>query len=97
MFMNISANMAAMHAASYSLNVSANNVANISTENFRASETRQVASAGGPKVSSYQANHGTDVASEMVKQIRLTYDFKANARVVRTQDEMIGKMIDIIA
>jgi len=95
--MNISSNIDAMHAASFSFQVSANNVANLSTADFKASEVDVTAGPGGPQVSVRKTDHSTDLIHEMTKQRRLMYDFKANAQVVRTHDEMLGNIIDILA
>ena len=38
-----------------------------------------------------------DIAQEMVKQMRETYDFKANAKMVKFHDEMVGTTINMLA
>ncbi len=95
--MNISGNLAAMNAASYSFAVSANNVANASTDDFKAVEVTKTNSASGPTAISKQSHSRPDIATEMVKQIRDTYDFKANAKAIKFHDEMVGTVIDMLA
>jgi hypothetical protein len=96
--MNVSANISAMHAAAYSFNTSAHNVANIATENFDSIETVQTEGVdGGPYASSYRSDSSADISTEMLKQKRLMYDFKANAKVVGLQDQLVGNLIDILA
>ena len=96
--MNVSANISAMEAAAYSFSVSAHNVANISTEDFKALEVTQTEGLdGGPYSVSHRSDHSTDISNEMVKQMRTMYDFKANAKVIQNHDEMVGTLIDILA
>ena len=38
-----------------------------------------------------------DLAVEAVEQIRAKTDFAANAAVVRTADEMVGTLLDVLA
>ncbi|MCM8537658.1 MAG: hypothetical protein NE334_17085 [Lentisphaeraceae bacterium] len=96
--MNISANISAMNTAAFSFATSAHNVANASTPDFKAQEVDQVAGLdGGPKPSIRQSETGTDIMNEVIRQNRLIYDFKANAKVVQTHNDMVGSFIDIIA
>lgn len=96
--MNVSANISAMHAASYSFGVSAHNVSNLLTEGFKAQDvTLTEGIDGGPKPVVEQSKKGTDIVTEMTRQQRLIYDYKANAKVVKVQDEMLGGLIDTLA
>ena len=95
--MNVSANISAMNAAAYSFNVSANNVANLSTEGFQADEVVKVSGNSGPMVVVKKTDRPPEIVDEMVNQMRQTYDFKANAKVIKMHDEMIGTMINTIA
>lgn len=95
--MQVSSNINAMHAASFELATSAHNVANASTPDFKTIEVERRESLSGPEVSTSRSNHGTDITEEMVKQMRSTYDFKANAKVIQFQDEMIGTVVNMMA
>lgn len=44
-----------------------------------------------------QDQQKTDLAKEAVEQVSAKTDFKANAAVVRTADEMTGALLDMIA
>ena len=96
--MNVSANISAMNAASFSFGVSAHNLANMSTEGFKASEVTNIETpSGGPRPVVHKTEHGTDVTKEIIRQKQLTYDFKANAKVIQAHDQMVGTIIDILA
>ena len=92
--MNISSNINAMQNAAYTFMVSADNIANISTPDFKASEV--VRSTGG-QIAVEKTDHGTDLVHELTEQARTVYDFKANAKVIRNHDEMLGTVINMMA
>ncbi|MCM8541067.1 MAG: hypothetical protein NE328_12395 [Lentisphaeraceae bacterium] len=95
--MQVSSNIAAMHSASFSFATSAHNVANVSTPDYKTIEVNRTEGLNGPKVSTSRSDHGTDITEEMVKQMRSTYDFKANAKVIQFQDEMVGTVVNMMA
>ena len=96
--MNVSANISAMQTAVYGFGVSSHNVANLSTDGFKSQEVvNTVGVDGGPRPVVEQTESGTDVVTEMTRQQRLMYDFKANAKVVKMHDEMIGSLINTLA
>ncbi|MGE4159492.1 MAG: flagellar basal body rod protein FlgC [Planctomycetota bacterium] len=45
----------------------------------------------------YEESSNTDLASEMVGLITAQRGFEANLPVIRTQDKMIGSLLDILA
>lgn len=96
--MNVSSNIAAMNAASFNYGISAHNLANLSTEGFQAQEVSLTQGInGGPRPVVEQSSRGTDIATEMTRQHRLIYDYKANAQVVKMHDAMLGNVIDLLA
>ena len=95
--MQISANINAMQASSFEMATSAHNVANVSTPDFKTIEVQRRESLSGPEVSTSRSDHGTDITEEMLKQMRSSYDFKANAKVIQFQDEMIGTLVNMMA
>lgn len=95
--MQVSSNINAMQVAAYAFSNSAHNIANVSSQGYRTIETTQTEGVDGPMASSYRSDHGTDISEEMIKQMRTTYDFKANAKVVQFQDEMVGTVINMMA
>ena len=44
-----------------------------------------------------RADPGENMAEDMVQQMVASYSFKANLRVIRTQDEMLGSLLDLHA
>jgi len=61
----------------------------------RLSASAQRTAAWG--VEQTQTEQKIDLAHEAVEQISAKTDFKANAAVARTADEMTGALLDIIA
>lgn len=95
--METSSNINAMQAASFELATSAHNVANSSTPDYKTIEVQRRESFNGPEVSTSRSDHGTNISEEMVQQMRSSYDFKANAKVVQFQNEMVGTVINMMA
>jgi flagellar hook protein FlgE len=116
MVSSISSNVSALQAFSRQIAVSANNVANVYSDDFKKSraintegENGQVDSTitrietPGPLVEDPLSTTGelkelsnTDIAEELVKQIEAEHGFKANAKVIKTYEETIGSLIDLI-
>ena len=89
-----------LSAAQMRLDASAHNVANMNTPNFRRSVVSQAARAEqGGVDASVQRAPGTGVAleQEVVDQMSATYAFKANLQTIKTQDAMMGALLDIRA
>ena len=106
----------ALRAFSKQIGVSANNVANALSDEFKKSraintegENGQVESTitkidtPGPLVEDPLSTTGelkelsnTDIAEEMVNQIVAEHGYTANTKVIKTYDETIGSLIDLI-
>lgn len=91
--------LSGMHAASLRLGSSAHNIANGLTPDFRRQIVQQESPPeGGVVVSIGQAPApGHDLARDIVEQRVASYSFKANLGVIRTQDEMLGSLLDLHA
>ncbi len=104
-------NLSAMGSLGIVQQVSANNVANVSTEGFKASsvalesgpEGQGVRVGGifestnaGPEVNGVEMSN-TDVGTEMVDMMTTGHAFSANAAVIRASEEMTGHLLDMIA
>ena len=86
--------LSGMQAESRRLEVSANNVANVSTDGFRPSTVRQTDErTGGTKASVEKPDDssflpadgaGTDLVQEAITQISAVAAYKANAAVAKT-------------
>jgi len=88
-----------MQAAQLRLNASANNVANAQTEGFRRDQVQQQAQAGGGVTARIDKvpQPGTDLAQDLVEQKSATYAFKANVQMIRSADDMMGRLLDMRA
>ena len=86
-------------AAQLRLDVAANNVANAATPGYRRQALMQEAQAGGGVVSQVgQAGSDTEnLAEDVVQQMVAAYSFKANLRVIETQDRLVGALLDVTA
>ncbi|OVE80630.1 hypothetical protein BVY04_05440 [bacterium M21] len=95
--MNIGPTINALNAARVRMNVSAHNVANMSTKDYKAREVVQTASPDGPQVVVKETDRPTELVTEIVEQKMASYDYKANLKVFKAQDEMLGHAIDMLA
>ncbi len=81
------------------------NVANVNTPGFQPYTINQVdMPSGGVRVVNItrtvnpdRGSSNTDLAVETVNQIRNKNELSANAKVIRTQNTMLGALLDIIA
>ena len=104
-------NISALSALGTVQEVSANNIANVSTEGFKASS---VALESGPEGQGVQVagiyestNAGsivegaemsnTDIGTEMVGMMRTSHAFSANVAAIRVSEEMTGHLLNMIA
>ena len=90
-----------LQAAQLRLDVSANNVANMNTANYRRQVVQQEAVADNAGVRATvqreQDARGVALEKEAVDQMSATYAFKANLQTIKTQDEMMGSLLDVKA
>ena len=95
--MNISS-IDALNAIHMRFSVTANNIANASTEGYTAKHAVQTSDeSGAVTVNITDTGAPVDMVKELTDQIKQVYDYKANAVVMRTRDEMTGQVIDILA
>jgi len=116
MVSSIQSNVSALQAFSKQMAVSANNVANALSDDFK--KSRAINTEGqngqvettitkintpGPLVEDPLSETGelkelsnTDIAEELVNQIMIEQGFKANAKVIKTYDETIGSIVDLL-
>ena len=100
--MNISNNVSSIQAHQTFLNNNANNIANVNTDGFVPTETTLSENEnGGVTANSAQATDNgselsqTDLSKELTDQIRIDKGVEANVAAIRTQDEMLGSLLDI--
>lgn len=90
-------NSTAMTAMSDWMNNSAQNVANVNTEKYNATQTTITNQDNAVVAQSRKSTNGTDLATEFTDQIALDKSFEANATTIKTQDEMLGSLLDMKA
>ena len=95
----ISTALSGMNAAMSQLDVAANNIANSQTPGYRRQvAVPQAAPAGGVTTTITHAGaEGPALAEDFVAQLAATYAFKANLKVLQTQDRLIGSLLSEIA
>ena len=89
-----------LQAAQLRLDASANNVANMNTPGYRRQAVQQEAAAGSAGVRATvqrEPQEGVALEQEVVEQMSATYAFKANLQTIRTQDEMMGSLLNVKA
>jgi len=93
--MNI--NATSMTAMSNWMNNSAQNVANVNTEEYKATQTTISNQDTAVVAQSSKSTNGTDLATEFTDQIAIEKSFEANADTIKTQDTMLGTLLDMKA
>lgn len=98
----ISSNVSSIQSHQTWMNNNANNVANVNTDRFVPNSTViQDTSNGSTQAISQKATDNgsqmsqTDLAKEMTDQIMIQKGVEANVQSIRTQDEMLGSLLDI--
>ena len=99
--MNISANISSIQSHQTMMNVNANNVANVNTDGFVPNSTVLKDTSDGVSASVREGvDNGstksqTDLTTEIPQQISIENGVSANVSAIRTQDEMLGSLLDI--
>ena len=91
--------LSGLNAASSQLATAAHNIANAQTPGFRRQLVQQATQPeGGVVVSIGRATDSGDaLAEDVVAQMAATYAFKANVLSLKTQDRMLGSLLDLTA
>jgi len=86
-------------AAQLRLDASSHNIANWQTPNFRREEvTQRELPEGGVTATIEQAESTVPkLNTDIVEQIQAGYTFDANLRTLRTEQDMLGTLIDLKA
>ena len=101
--MNISNNISSLQANQTFLNTGAGNIANVNSDGFIPKDTRINNQTGTPQATTRMASDNgsihsqTDLAKEIPDQITSGGVAKVNASAIKTQDEMLGTLLDIKA
>ncbi len=101
--MNISNNISSMMSHTTKMNTNADNIANVNTDGFIPRDTRIISNGTSVATSTVQAdNNGsqrsqTDLNKEIPDQIITNNGYSVNATAIKTQDEMLGTLLDMEA
>ncbi|WP_373002309.1 flagellar basal body rod C-terminal domain-containing protein [Sulfurimonas sp.] len=101
--MNISSNVSSIQAHQTMMNTSANNVANVNTGAFIPSDTRMSSNESSVSANTRKADNTgsktsqTDLAKEIPNQIIAQDATAVNVTAIKTQDQMLGSLLDIKA
>lgn len=105
------ANISALSAMGTAQEVSANNIANVNTDGFKASSVTlesgpegqgvrvgaiNESTNSGPIVDNVELSN-TDLGTEMVDMMTTSRAFSANVAAVRASEEMTGHLLNMIA
>ncbi len=101
----LGAGLSGMNANQKALAFEANNVANLSTENYQAQEAvfeESTPGGSGVKLSAEgrqlaAAEGGTDLARSITNSLMYKVGFDLSAKLVQAADERLGTLIDITA
>lgn len=98
----ISSNISSLQSNQVFMNNSANNVANVNTDRFVPKETTiSETQNGATKANSSMADSNgseksqTDLSKEITDQVSIEKIAQSNIKAIRTQDEMLGSLLDI--
>ncbi len=101
--MNISSNISSIQAHQTMMNTNAHNIANSNTDGFIPSDARMSSSEGSVTANTRQVDDNgspksqTDLAKEIPDQIVVEDATAVNVTAIKTQDEMLGTLIDMKA
>jgi len=99
--MNVNTSLSGMNAAQTRLDVAANNIANLSTDNFTRKEVVQAdLPQGGTVVADIKsaAQSGSNLEADMVEQLKARNTYMTNLSVFKSNNDMLmGTIIDINA
>lgn len=91
--------LSGLNAASARLGVSAHNLANAQIEGFRRQQLAQSSVPGGGVATSIgsASQAGSSLIDDVVGAKMAAYEYKANVMVIKTQDRMLGSLLDLQA
>lgn len=99
---NFSANVSSLISHQGFANANANNVANVNTDGFVPTRTTLSDASGGVQANFQSAdNNGTilsqtDLNKELTDQVLVQNGHEVQGTAIRTQDEMLGSLLDIL-
>ena len=101
--MNISSNISSISSHQTMLNTGANNIANVNTDGYAPKDTR-ISNTGNSVTANTRTSDDngssrsqTDLSKELTDQIVAQDATALNVTAIKTQDEMLGTVLDIKA
>jgi len=100
--LNFSANVSSLIAHQSFANANANNVANVNTDGFVPTQTNLTNASGSVNANFQKADDNgsalsqTNLGKEIPDQIIVQNGHEVQATAIKTQDEMIGSLLDIL-
>jgi flagellar hook protein FlgE len=89
--------LSGLSAAAVSQNITANNIANVSTPGYKDKRAIQTESpVSGVRVSAVQSTDRQDLAGNLVNLSINKTAYSANLKTIKAQDGMLGTLIDLI-
>lgn len=101
--MNVSNTISSIQSHQFMLNTTANNIANVNTNGFVPSDTRLTDNGNSVSAHNVKADDNgslhsqTSLSKEITDQIIAQDATAVNVQVLKTQDEMLGSLLDIKA
>ena len=98
---NFSANVSSLIAHQDFANANANNVANVNTDGFVPTQTTLSDAGGSVQANFTKADDNgsslsqTDLTRELTDQVIIQNGHEVQGTAIRTQDEMLGSLLDI--
>ena len=77
------------------MNSSANNVANLNTQDYNATRTTMSNSGNAVVANSTKTGNPTDLAKEVTDQIVIEKSVDVNAQAIKAQGRVIGSLLDL--
>ena len=90
-------NISSMHAYEDWLSNNSNNIANVNTQDYKSIDTTLKNSSGNVTAHTTKSTNGVDLAKEITDQIVIKDGFNADATAIKTEDEMIGTVLNLLA
>ncbi|WP_277640666.1 flagellar basal body rod C-terminal domain-containing protein [Wolinella succinogenes] len=91
-------NASSIQAHSAWMNNSSHNVANVNTQGFEALQTNlEESSAQGITANTSKSERATDLTKELPEQMIAERGIEANARTIKTYDDVLGTVLDLKA
>ncbi len=101
--MNISSNISSITSHQTMMNTGANNIANVNTDGYIPKDTRMTDTGNSVTTNTRTSDDTgskmsqTNLAKELTDQIVSQDAVAVNVSAIRTQDEMLGSLLDIKA